>query len=125
VKFVKVDQLTSEWFSRAYTLSFGTESELSFWQELTWERWRISGNIPKKFLIYSKVEVLKQIFLFIFLLLILILFYFLMDNEQHFINGFGICLSLFLSFIVYLLITKIFIKKRKTELILPRLNFND
>ena len=87
MKFVKVDQLTSEWFSRAYSLSFGTESELSFWQELTWERWRISGNIPKKFLTYSKVEVFKQILIFLFLLLIL--FYF--SNDQYFVKGFGIC----------------------------------
>jgi len=100
------------------------ESELSFWQELTWEQWRKSANIPRELLNYSKVQIINKILISVCFLLILILFasfYF-----RNSINMFMICLSL----IFYLLIIKIFLNKTKTkeeqtEITLPRLNFND
>jgi positive regulator of sigma E activity len=100
------------------------ESELSFWQELTWEQWRKSANIPIELLNYSKVQIINKILISVCLLLILILFagfYF-----RNSINMFMICLLL----IIYLLIIKIFLNKTKTkeeqtEITLPRLNFSD
>ncbi|CAF1268035.1 unnamed protein product [Rotaria sp. Silwood1] len=117
--FHKADQLTNEWFRRAYKLSFEIESELSLCQELTWKQWRISANIPYYLIKYSKVEFdIKNYIALYFLLLILFLF-----NQFYFIIIFSL-------FIIYLLLIKIIPKKTKTKekdqhIKLERLNFND
>ncbi|CAF1267361.1 unnamed protein product [Rotaria sp. Silwood1] len=117
--FHKADQLTNEWFRRAYKLSFEIESELSLCQELTWKRWRTSANIPYYLIKYSKVEFdIKNYIVLYFLLLILFLF-----NQFYFIIIFSL-------FIIYLLLIKIIPKKTKTKekdqhIKLERLNFND
>ncbi len=117
---IKVDQLIDKWFSRAFSLSCETESELSLCQELTWERWRKAAKIPIEFLTYSKVENSKKLFLSISLLIILIVFWaFVFKNAD--LQYTVICLSL----IIGLLIIRIFTNKTKTKIRLPTSNFND
>ncbi|CAF3402306.1 unnamed protein product [Rotaria socialis] len=119
--FDKADILTNEWFSRAYSLSFEVESELSFWQELTWNQWRKSAEIPKHMVTYSKIQIRREI-LFVMCLL-LILYYFKNDNQQFFI-------LLFIFSKIYLFIRRVLFYKtnpnpEQRHLTLPRLNFYD
>ncbi|CAF4102463.1 unnamed protein product [Rotaria sordida] len=132
--FDQVDQLINKWFSRAYSLSFEMKSELSFFQELTWEGWRKSAKIPKQLLNYAKVEIYQKMMKFICLFSILIIIhrvYFINHHQLNIFNTFTYYLVLFISLIIYLLLTKIFPKQRKTkeeeqiEILLSRLDFND
>ncbi|UJR38453.1 hypothetical protein I4U23_031121 [Adineta vaga] len=123
--FDKVDQLINVWFSRSSLLSFNTKSELSVWQELSWEKWRRAAKIPLSYLSYPKIDYGKNLILSTTLLLVIfILFWiFFMKNtiEQYVI----VCLLLF----NYVFIYQIFIKKTKrtmkSKIELPRFNFND
>ncbi|CAF4214073.1 unnamed protein product [Rotaria sordida] len=110
------------------------KSELSFFQELTWEGWRKSAKIPKQLLNYAKVEIYQKMMKFICLFSILIIIhrvYFINHHQLNIFNTFTYYLVLFISLIIYLLLTKIFPKQRKTkeeeqiEILLSRLDFND
>ncbi|CAF2067046.1 unnamed protein product, partial [Rotaria magnacalcarata] len=113
------DILTNEWFSRAHSLSFEVESELSFWQELTWNQWRKSAEIPENIVTYSKIQIRREI-LFVMCLLI-ILYYFKNDSQQFLI-------LLFIFSKIYLFIRRVFFYKtnpnlEQRHLTLPRLDF--
>ena len=123
---MKVDQLISQWFWRAYSLSFKIPSELSVLEEFTWERWRISANIPSELLNYSKVQFNKPILIFISVLFLILLisfgFYFQNNDHLYFIYIFLL--------IIYLFLMKFFLNQtrpnqQQLNINLPKLYFND